>query len=167
MEAVQQEMAAIGKSLTFAATEVDELLEVKYGGQRTFPVLAMLYPGLDFSQSFHEDHVFPRSRFTAKRLTEAGVPAAQVEDFREAVDRLPNLQLLAGLANIEKQATLPHQWLADHFATDEQRSHYVQQNDLADVPESITDFMTFYEARKDRLRARLVAALGVTDDASE
>lgn len=68
--AVQSEISAIGKSLEFEMTELDELLAVKYGGQRTFPVLAMLYPGLDLSKSFHEDHIFPRSRFTPKRLLE-------------------------------------------------------------------------------------------------
>lgn len=56
---VQREMAAIGKSLDFEATEIDELLEMKYGGQRTFPVLAVLYPGLDLSKSFHETTCSP------------------------------------------------------------------------------------------------------------
>jgi hypothetical protein len=161
--AIEQEMASIGKSLTFAATEVDELLEVKYGGQRTFPVLSMLYPGLDTSKSFHEDHVFPRSRFTPKRLAEAGVPAGEVDTFREAVDRLPNLQLLAGLVNIEKQAVLPDQWLSSAFPTPEQRATYIEENDLASVPNNIAEFMTFYEGRKALLRQRLLKVLGVSE----
>src|SRR5262249_46919198 len=65
---LEQDMVALGKSLAFDPTEVDELLEMRYGGQRTFSVLSLLYPGLDLSKEFHEDHIFPRSRFTAKRL---------------------------------------------------------------------------------------------------
>jgi hypothetical protein len=161
VEAVQAEMATIGKSLEFEATEIDELLEVKYGGQRTFPVLAMLYPGLDLSKVFHEDHVFPRSRFTRKRLAEAGVPAQQIETFIDAVDRLPNLQLLPGVANVEKQAVLPAEWLDKAFVSQEQRDVYVEQNDLQVLPPSIVGFMEFYEARKARLRDLLQQRLGV------
>ena len=167
VDAAQKEMASIGKSLEFAPTEVDELLEVKYGGQRTFPVLAMLYPGLDLSKAFHEDHVFPRSRFTPKRLRDAGVPEPQIELFRDAVDRLPNLQLLAGLANIEKQALLPHEWLRTAYADQVKRQTYVGENDLDDLPEAIPDFMAYYERRKAMLRRRLLKALGVVNDPSE
>jgi len=161
----EKEMASIGKSLDFAATEVDELLEVKYGGQRTFPVLAMLYPGLDFSKAFHEDHVFPRSRFTPKRLRDAGVQPDQIDAFREAVDRLPNLQLLAGLANIEKQAMLPHEWLTTAYPSADQRETYIKENDLSVMPTTVAEFMTFYEARKAMLKNRLLKALGVSDAA--
>ena len=163
VDAAQKEMASIGKALEFAPTEVDELLEVKYGAQRTFPVLAMLYPGLDLSKVFHEDHVFPRSRFTAKRLRDADVHADQIETFRDAVDRLPNLQLLAGLANIQKQATLPHEWLTDAFVDDDKRRTYINENDLDDPPEDIQGFMGFYENRKDMLRKRLLKALKVNE----
>lgn len=161
VKAVQAEMAAIGKSLEFEPTEIDELLELKYGGERTFPVLAMLYPGLDLSKIFHEDHVFPRSRFTAKRLLAAGVPHAEIEAFRGAVDRLPNLQLLPGVANTEKLAALPAQWLRQAFHTQDKREKYIEENDLQDIPEGVGDFMKFYEIRKDRLRSRLAQSLRI------
>jgi len=164
VDAAQREMTTIGKSLEFAATEVDELLEVKYGGQRTFPVLAMLYPGLDLSKTFHEDHVFPRSRFTPKRLRDASVPAEQIDMFRDAVDRLPNLQLLGGTANIEKQAALPSDWLLTAYPGAEQRQTYITENDLGVTPGQVAEFMTFYAARKALLRTRLLKALGVTEN---
>ncbi|MCO7218470.1 DUF262 domain-containing protein [Klenkia sp. PcliD-1-E] len=163
VRSVQAEMAAIGKSLEFEATEVDELLELKYGGQRTFPVLAMLYPGLDLSKVFHEDHVFPRSRFTRKRLAEAGVPTQQLDAFMDAVDRLPNLQLLQGLANVEKQAVLPAAWLDQAFTTPDKKAAYVEQNDLGVLPDDVTGFMDFYEVRKGLLRGRLQKRLGVRE----
>ncbi len=158
---VQREMAAIGKSLDFEATEIDELLEMKYGGQRTFPVLAVLYPGLDLSKSFHEDHVFPRSRFTTRRLLAAGVPAAEIDKYKSLVDLLPNLQLLGGIPNIEKQGKMPAEWINEAFPDGESRDQYAVENDLQDLPTSMTEFPAFFEARKADLRKRLLKRLGV------
>ena len=112
--AVEEAMATAGKSLAFDNAEIDDLLNLKYGGQRTFSVLSVLYPGLDLGKKFHEDHVFPKSRFTKKKLTESGIPAERIDEYLGAVNLLPNLQLLAGTANIPQGAsqtsTDPHTW---------------------------------------------------------
>lgn len=91
-----------GKSLKFNDEEVNELLDITFGNKRVFPVLAALYPGLDFTKTFHVDHIFPRSRFTKAKLTAAGVPPAEVEEFLVKANGLANLQLLQGAANVEK-----------------------------------------------------------------
>ena len=78
---LERDMTVLGKSLGFDPTEIDELLEMRYGGQRTFSVLSLLYPGLDLTKEFHEDHIFPRSRFTAKRLADAGIPHDHIEQL--------------------------------------------------------------------------------------
>jgi hypothetical protein len=159
VNAVEHEMAVLGKSLTFESTEIDELLELKYAGQRTFAVLALLYPGLDLSKELHEDHIFPRSRFTVKRLADAGVPAVDIEQYRAVVDLLPNLQLLGGLPNVEKQAKLPAAWLDDAFPTVEKRRMYEADNDLDALPLDLGAFLQFVEKRKERVRKRLERAL--------
>jgi hypothetical protein len=158
---LEHDMAALGKSLTFDPTEIDELLEMRYGGQRTFAVLSLLYPGLDLTKDFHEDHIFPKSRFTPKRLADAGIPHDQIEGYREIVDCLPNLQLLAGLPNIEKQAKLPGDWVSVAFPSDALRATYLQENDLDDLPLDLADFLGFYAQRKERMRERLLKVLGV------
>jgi hypothetical protein len=159
---LEREMAGAGKSLTFDATEIDELLEMKYGGRRTFPVLTLLYPGLDLSKEFHEDHIFPRSRFTAKRLADAGIPPDQIELYREAVDCLPNLQLLGGVPNTEKLAKLPAEWLTMAFTSPDQRDTYLRDNDLDSLPMDLSLFLGFFGQRRERMRSRLVKLLGVT-----
>ncbi|WP_100448064.1 GmrSD restriction endonuclease domain-containing protein [Glycomyces xiaoerkulensis] len=163
--AVEAAMTAVGKGLTFDTAEIDELLNLKYGGRRTFSVLSVLYPGLDLSKQFHEDHVFPKSRFTPKKLATAGVPPDRIEEFRAAVNLLPNLQLLAGTANIEKQDTLPADWIASAFPSEEKRTTYAVENDLEGLPLDLTDFLEFYEARKHKIRDRLMKALGVSPEA--
>ncbi len=160
--AVEEAMAAVGKSLAFDNAEIDELLNLKYAGQRTFSVLSVLYPGLDLSKKFHEDHIFPKSRFTKKKLTEAGVPADKIDEYLAAVNLLPNLQLLAGTANIEKQDSLPAAWIESAFPSDDKRATYLAENDLDGLLLDLGDFAAFFEQRKQRIRTRLLAALGTT-----
>jgi Protein of unknown function DUF262 len=161
---VEVAMAAVGKDLSFTTAEIDELLNLKYAGQRTFSVLSVLYPGLDLSKKFHEDHIFPKSRFTKKKLAAAGVPAGSIDDYLEAIDLLPNLQLLAGTANIEKQDALPADWIGSEavFPSEEKRKTYIQENDLDGLPLDLARFLDFFDGRKARMRDRLVKALGVT-----
>lgn len=159
-EALETTMAALGKPLRFEEAEIAELLELRYGRPRTFATLAVLYPGLDLTKAFHVDHVFPRSRFTAAKLTKAGVPADKVEEYLTRVDALPNLQLLDGLPNIEKQDVMPADWLnGPHFTSDAARAHYVAENDLDNLPADLLSFMEFYDHRREHMAARLRAIL--------
>lgn len=58
-EAIEREMERQGKPLSFSSTELEDLLELEYGAKRLYPMLAMLYPGVDTRNQFHEDHIFP------------------------------------------------------------------------------------------------------------
>lgn len=159
---VEAAMSSVGKSLSFDAAEIDELLNLKYAGQRTFSVLSVLYPGLDLGKKLHEDHIFPKSRFSKKKLVGAGVDAEKLVDYLDAFNLLPNLQLLAGTANIEKQDALPIDWIAAAFPSEEKRTTYLDENDLDGLPLDLADFLTFFEQRKVRVRDRLVKALGTS-----
>jgi hypothetical protein len=157
---LEQSMAAVGKSLRFDDAEIEELAELRFGSPRVFPVLATLYPGLDLTKAFHEDHIFPRSRFTRSKLAKAGIPAEKIEDYLDKVDGLANLQLLAGVPNTEKQAKLPADWLAGpHFPTEALRQTYIAENDLQDLPDELDGFLEFYEARRQRIQKRLRSLL--------
>lgn len=166
VEGLESAMATLGKPLRFEDAEIAELLELRYGRPRTFAVLAALYPGLDMSKSVHVDHVFPRSRFTAAKLSKAGVPADQIGVCLSRVDCLPNLQLIDGLVNIEKQNVMPDQWIAGpHFQTDAARQHYVDENDLAGLPGDLLGFLSFYEQRRTRMEHRLRQLLSAPNTA--
>jgi hypothetical protein len=166
VELIEAAMTVQGKSLRFEDAEIDELLESRYGRSRTFATLAMLYPGLDMTQSFHVDHIFPQSLFTRAKLTKAGVPSDQVEAYLDAVDSLPNLQLLQGVPNIEKQATMPSAWLAGpHFPTDDRRHRYLEQNDLTGLPLDLSHFLDFHGARRELMAGRLRTIVGASEPA--
>lgn len=159
---IEAAMATVGKPLTFDAAEIDALLNLKYGGQGTFLVLSLLYPGIDLGRKFHEDHIFPRSLFTPKRLAAAGIGQESISKFVAQVNLLPNLQLLAGTANMEKQAKLPAKWIDTAFPSEALRQAYLSQNDLDGLPVELDAFLEFFDQRQARVRERLIKVLGTS-----
>lgn len=156
IDAIEQAMLGLGKSLRFEPEEVEDLAETPYGSRRAFPILALLYTGANVQQSmYHEDHIFPRSRFTRTRLMAAGVPESQVDEFIEYSNLLPNLQLLPGAANTQKQAVLPLEWWSKAEPDEEARRALFAAHHMHDLPADITDFMNFYIARRGRMLQRL------------
>lgn len=153
-------MARQGKSLRFDAAQIEDLLDTRYG-TRAYPLLAMLYPGVDVRGTFHIDHVFPKSRFTPARLRAAGVEPGEIDGLAERANRLANLQLLEGAENVDKRAKLPAAWMAEAYPNPDARAGYVSRNDLGEVPEDLTGFAEFYEQRRGRMRDRLLALLDV------
>ncbi|MFF3932526.1 DUF262 domain-containing protein [Streptomyces hirsutus] len=161
-EAVEREMARQGKSLRFEPTEIEDLLDLKYGSKRLFPMLAMLYPGVDTRDHFHEDHIFPRSVLRSRvKLRKAGLPENELPLVEDCADRAANLQLLRGSENISKQARLPAAWLHKHFRSTAERESWLREYDATGLPEDVTGFLEFYEARRARMRHRLMSLLGV------
>ena len=158
-EALRYAMAQRGKSLSFEEAEIDDLLHLQYGDRRVFPLLSLLFPFIDFHNQFHVDHVYPRSRFTRKRLIKAGVDEGAVEEMERRADELPNLQLLEGAANNEKRASMPGSWLAKHHPNETAARNYSENHLLGTLGEEIETFDAFYQARRERLREKLVELL--------
>ena len=150
-------MAQRGKRLDFSSEEVEDLADMSISDRRIFPLLALLSPFIDLdNHQFHIDHIFPRSRFSQSQLREAGVSDDQRDDFADCANRIANLQLLDGDINMQKQAALPADWIQGcHFPDDQARQHYRDCYLLGEVPEQITGFMEFYEARRERLQERI------------
>ena len=71
---IREEMARRGKSLVFEKEELEELADMQYGNGLTFALLSQIFPFIDLSNHFHIDHIFPKARFTERRLRDAGVP---------------------------------------------------------------------------------------------
>jgi hypothetical protein len=127
-----------------------------------FPILSLLYPGIDVRNEFHTDHVFPKSLFTRAKLTGAGFDGPATELAIDRVNRLPNLQLLEGSVNIAKRATLPLTWATGHYPSQQALGLYLAGHDLVGLPASVLDFPTFYETREGEIRDRLAKLLGVS-----
>lgn len=158
-EGLDLAFAKIGKGLRFGPEEISELLERSYGSRGGFGVLSLLYPNVDFRNRFHEDHIFPKSRFTRKRLRDAGVDEDKVETFMGLVNCIPNLQLLESTPNQEKSAKMPGDWVKAAYPTDAARAQWEERNYIPSLPDDLNSFDAFFNARRDLLMARLTEVL--------
>ncbi|MFD1797870.1 hypothetical protein FQV27_18245 [Paracoccus aurantiacus] len=144
-----------GKSLTFETEEIEELLHLEYGDKRTFSLLSLLFSFVDLRNQFNVDHVFPISRFTRAKLQKIEGDPEEAETIQRMANCLPNLQLLEGPINNEKRARLPAEWLREHLAVEKNRQNYLDNHLLGELPEDISNFRAFYEARREKLRPHI------------
>ena len=82
-----------------------------------FLVLSMLYPDLKIDQiQFHQDHMHPHSKFKHANLKSIAIEDNDIANWLELRDQLPNLQLLEGGENTQKQATNLDKWVEEKIA---------------------------------------------------
>ena len=162
---IREAMARRGKQLVFDTEEIEDLVDMPIGGRLTFALLSLVFDVVDLQHQFHVDHVFPTARFTNRRLKKAEVPEEKWDQFKNLRNRLPNLQLLHGTLNREKSDTMPADWLASSFVSEDARHAYEQHHMLSKVPEAMTEFDRFYEERRKLLRQRIVQLLGTYEAA--
>jgi uncharacterized protein with ParB-like and HNH nuclease domain len=150
------------KSLTFTEEDIDSLIELKYGGDVTFTVLALLYPTLDFRNKFHEDHIHPKSFFKKSELKEKEIDEDKYGFYLNNFNFLPNLQLLEGLPNEEKSNKDFKEWFENKFNTEQEKKDYMAKHYIPnDISLDFTNFENFYSARKELLKKGLKIILGV------
>jgi len=157
---IREAMARRGRQLTFDEEEIEDLVDMGYGGKLTFALLSLCFPFIDLQDQYHVDHIFPGSRFSQRYLRTAGVPDEMVPVLMRNKNRLPNLQLLQGAKNNEKNDTMPAEWLRDTYPHDSTRRTYEDRHMLGRVPESMINFDTFYNERRERLKQRIGQLLG-------
>ncbi|GAA4368797.1 DUF262 domain-containing protein [Hymenobacter saemangeumensis] len=149
------------KSITFSKEELDSLLSMHYGHPLTLSILTLLYLNrLNGSFRYHVDHMHPKSKFRKSDIEGAGIiDAEEIGKVQARVNLLANLQLLEAGANIGKSDETLANWLGGKGA---QRSAYELQHF---VPETATadfsQFLPFYEARREMMRRELAQVLGV------
>ena len=160
---LEKVMTSRGKSLVFGPAEIDDLLDMEYGDRRIFPLLSILFPFIDVRQLHHVDHVFPRSQLQKRKLERIGCEAAYIDETLKARDRVANLQLLEGMLNVSKNDSLPAVWFNSTYTDPVTRQAMLDRHDLGTLPETHSDFLRFYQARRERLRARLTLILSGTN----
>lgn len=162
-EAIIQELAA-RQGFAFTGEMIEALAaDTSYGSARAFAILALLAPGLSFEHtSFHLDHLHPASRFTRRRLAEAGLPPEDVEFAMETFNTLPNLHLLPDARNVSKQDQPLAQWLPAQPDLALLRSLSL----IPAVDLELRSYRAFYDARRRLLSAALRERLGMAAPAA-
>lgn len=148
VQKIEQKLRGSSKSLSFDDDEISNLLYYQYAQSYTYSVLAFLYPTLDFRNKFHQDHIFPKRLFTAKRLQARNIPEADIDYYLNSFNRLANLQLLEGVPNIEKSGKDFSEWLEETYPKPEDRKAYMEKNYIPDVDLSLENFAEFIKERE-------------------
>lgn len=144
------------KSIHFTNDDIDEfLLRLKYGKSDTLSTLMLLYPSLDFSNKFHVDHMYPKSKFTKVFLREQGVPEDALDWYIGTVNDISNLQLLAAQLNEEKLAINFNDWFNAQYQTESDKYQYRSLNYLPEIDYTYENYPLFIEERKKLLKTQL------------
>ena len=150
------------KSISFIEDDVDNLLELRYGKSKTYIALSLLYPGLNYSYKYHQDHIHPKSFFKKKALMNAGLNSEEVDRYLEEFNKLPNLQLLEATSNLEKRDQQFEDWLDKNFSNSDARESYLRQNYINPSQSlKFAEFLAFSEQRKQNLKNKLMLLLNV------
>lgn len=143
------------RDIFFTDDSIDNLLWTKYGSGDLLIVLSVLYPWADLKNNFHIDHIYPKSKFTTKKLIKRGIPEDKVSFYIENVNYLGNLQLLEATPNEEKNNKDFDEWLKEAFLNPDQLKAYKEKHYIPDVDLSFDNFEEFLGAREELIVAEL------------
>ena len=144
------------KSISFGVDDIEEyLLKLKYGKSETLSTLMLLYPSLDFSNKFHEDHMYPKSKFRKSYLRKMGVPEEKLDEYLDTVNDISNLQLLPAQLNEEKLNTDFDVWFNAEQPTETDKIQYRKIHYLPEMEYTYPEFLSFIAKRKELLEAKL------------
>lgn len=93
---------------------IESLLTTQKENAYAFPILAMLYPNLDYrNNDFHKDHCHPADAFKAKHLSKIGIPQSKLVFYqdRKNWNSILNLQMLDANENKSKQQKDLKSWV--------------------------------------------------------
>lgn len=161
-KALEVELLRLNMTLRFEEQEISDLTLYRYGQRRTFAILSLLYPTLNYRNRFHQDHIHPKSIFHRKKLLKAGVPEEAVSRFKDLYDNLANLQLLEGIPNQEKSDQPFGDWMEKCVAKGDERDLFCRLHYIPKTDWDIKNFDRFYEMRRGILIRKLKDELGLS-----
>lgn len=146
------------KSLILTDEDIDYLLDTKIG-KYSFTLLSAIFPAIDLKNKFHQDHIFPSSKYKNKKnLREIGYSEEEITFIVEHIDTIVNLQLLEGIPNTEKNNKYFDDWVLKRYNSNEELDYYLNRNLLNKVYKK-NEFIQMYTDRKEELRKRLLQNL--------
>jgi len=150
------------KSISFSEDDIDNLLDLQYGKAKTYCVLSLLYPGMNTSFKYHQDHLHPHSFFNKKNMRKQGFDETTIDAYLDKCNQLANLQLLESTQNIEKRDKPLDQWVKETYSsTEDQKSFKLQNHIEAEQSLVFEDFLNFMEVRRNNIKNKLIRVLGV------
>lgn len=144
------------KSLTMSEEDIDRLLGTTYEDRYAFPILAILYPHLDYKNNdFNKDHVFPKTQFSAKYLKKMQVDLTHDRGHYYAdnwcYNGIVNLQMLDSNDNKSKGNKGFEEWA--------KTSEVDYKKQLLPKITRLENFADFVDERWEILKKKLVEEL--------
>ena len=142
------EFTGTNKDMTIDNDFIDNILKTQKDNPRTFSILAILYPHLDYRNGdFHKDHLHPASHFTDKNLSVSGICDLDFYKNCENWNSICNLQLLDSNDNKSKGDKSLKLWVDI-----ESKGKKISQTEFCDkrlIPHKL-DFINFKDFIDDR-----------------
>ena len=152
VDAISLTFAKTGLAVGFDDYAVEDVLDLRYGGQQTFLALSLLYDDAGWgTMQFHQDHIFARGLFKPRELS-----SQNRLEWNSSKERIGNLCLLLATENIGKQDMPVADWL-------ETREPGFLKRHLIPPDRSLWNFdrfPDFLKARETLIRGRLQTLFG-------
>lgn len=155
LEEIIKRFKNTNRDITFSDENIENLLFTKYGSGDALIVLSILYPWANLRNSFHIDHIYPKSRFTAKKLGKRGYDQDTIDFYMDNFNYLGNLQLLEEIPNKEKNDREFEEWMDANYSNQSKRKDYMEKHYIPDVSFSFDNFEDFFTEREQLLVAAL------------
>ncbi len=147
------------KDLVFDDDFIERLLKTQKDDSSCFPILALLFPDLDYTRSLDIDHLHPAAAFRKESLD--AIPALGNPDSRSFFEErenwngIANLHLLYSSKNRSKQDTPLKKWFATQNGMNPEDLLIPAGTELA-----FESFKKFIDARAAYLKQRLRSLVG-------
>lgn len=128
---------------------IEELLLTQKDSRYSFPILAMLYPDMDYkNNNFHQDHLHPASTYDKLKQEHK-------DKFGWTVyNSILNLQMLDSNENMSKNAKPLHTWITEQTKSKD-KDRFIESHLIPKVDYSLENFDTFIIERKKILIEKL------------
>lgn len=128
---------------------IEDLLYSQKDSRYSFPILAMLYPDLDYrNNNFHQDHLHPASAYNDLEEKDKEKYGWQV------YNSILNLQMLDANENESKNAKPLEKWVSEQTRSKDMRK-FMEDHLIPDTDLSLSNFSDFIEKRKAMLVQRI------------
>lgn len=128
---------------------IEDLLYSQKDSRYSFPILAMMYPNLDYrNNNFHQDHLHPASTYNDLEEKDKEKYGWQV------YNSILNLQMLDANENESKNAKPLEKWVSEQTRNKDMRK-FMEDHLIPDTDLSLSNFSDFIEKRKAMLVQRI------------
>lgn len=132
---------------------IEELLKTQKDNRYSFPILAMLYPDLDYkNNNFHQDHLHPASTYNYLKQEDKDNYGWDI------FNSILNLQMLDANENMSKNDMPLEDWI-NAETKDKDKDKFLETHLIPEVGLKLDDFADFIEKRKEMLITKLKSIL--------